>query len=198
MPNEDTAPIPVVTSTARPGTRAVAFLFAAGLLLIGSTFLDLVTLPLPGGDSQQLHVSAWDIDLGIGQVVPQYVGVIALVVGVALVVVAAAALRPEFRWTRGAALIAGGLGLGSGLFLAASGFSTGAFLAQLAGTAGQAIAPNIGIGIWVALLAAACAMTAVASPPRSETVPAVPADQAPIVYRLDDEDEPEEKKTADE
>jgi hypothetical protein len=194
MPTEDTAPIPVVTSTARPGTRAVAFLSASGILLVGSTFLNLVTLPLPGGgDQAQAAVNAWGLDLGIGHDIPQYVGVVTLIAGVALLLVAAASLRAEFRWTRNASLVAGGIGVGSGLYLAASGFSTATFLSQLAGATGQSLTPVIGPGLYLALLGAACALVAVSSPAREETVPvAPPVEEEAVAYRVEEEPSEEE------
>ncbi|GAA3437715.1 hypothetical protein [Kutzneria kofuensis] len=187
MPNEDTAPIPVQTTAARPGTRAVAFLFAAGVLLIVSTFMDLVTLPQPGSEESLASINGWGLDLGIGHTIQQYVGVVALVAGVALIVVAAASLMPGFGWTRNASLVAAGLGVGAGLFLGASGYSTGTFLAEIAGVSGQAVSPHIGLGIWLALLGAACALAAIASPVRTETVAAPPpAEEEPVVYRVDE------------
>src|SRR5262249_48764461 len=103
MPNEDTAPIPLQSPVVRPGPRAVAFLAASGLLLIASTFLTLVPLPLPGVEAgSQPTITAWGMDLGIGHSIQQYIGVVTLIAGVALIVVAAASLRPGFGWTRNA------------------------------------------------------------------------------------------------
>jgi hypothetical protein len=197
MPNEDTAPIPVHATAARPGPRAVAFLAAAGVLLIASTFTNLITLPSSTGESLA-SINGWGLDLGLGHIIQQYVGVVALVAGVALIVVAAASLRPGFGWTRSASLVAGGLGVGAGLFLAAAGYSTGTFLAEIAGVSGQDVAPLIGPGIWLALLGAACSLVAVSSPVRVDTVaaaaPAVAEEQdGPIVYRIDESEESEDE-----
>jgi hypothetical protein len=189
MPNEDTAPIPVQPSVARPGPRAVAFLLAAGVLLIVSTFLNLVTLPLPDG-APSPTVTAWGMDLGLGHTIQQYVGVVTLIVGVALIVVAGASLRPEFGWTRNASLVAGGLGVGAGLYLAASGYSTGTFLSVLASSSGEAISATIGPGFILALLGAIAALLAIASPVRHSPAPVPPVEE-PVVYQLD-EDTPEE------
>lgn len=190
MPNEETAPIPVHATAARPGIRAIAFLAAAGVLLIVSTFTNLVTLP--GADAPLATVTGWGLDLNLGHTIQQYIGAVALVCGAALIVVAAASLRPGFAWTRNASLIAGGLGVGAGLFLAAAGYSTGSFLAAIASASGQDIAPQIGIGLWLALLGAACALVAVSSPVRVEALTAIDAptaEEEPVVYRVD---EPEE------
>ena len=186
MPNDDTAPIPVQPSVVRPGTRAVAFLFAAGVLLVVSTFLDLVTLPLPGADGEsQASITAWGLDLGIGHTIQQYVGVVTLIAGVALIAIAAASLRPEFGWTRNASLVAGGLGVAAGLFLAASGYSTGTFLSQLASATGTSLTPSIGAGTVLAVLGAIASMVAVASPVRRDALVVVLAE--PVVYELDEE-----------
>lgn len=185
MPNDDTAPIPVQPSVVRPGTRAVAFLFAAGVLLVVSTFLDLVTLPLPGADGEsQASITAWGLDLGIGHTIQQYVGVVTLIAGVALIAVAVASLRPEFGWTRNASLVAGGLGVAAGLYLAASGYSTGTFLSQLASATGTPLTPSIGAGTVLALLGAVASMVAVASPVRRDVLPVI---EEPVVYELDEE-----------
>jgi hypothetical protein len=195
MPNEDTAPIPVPSTAARPGPRAVAFLAAAGVLLIVSTFTNLITLPSGTGESLA-SINGWGLDLGIGHTIQQYVGVVALVSGAALIVVAAAALRPGFGWTRNASLVAGGLGVGAGLFLIAAGYSTGTFLAEIAGVSGQDVAPQIGPGSWLALLGAACALVAISSPTRVDTVAAeAPAveDEGPVVYRMDEAEDSEEE-----
>jgi hypothetical protein len=193
MPNEDTAPIPQQTSVARPGPRAVAFLFAAGVLLIVSTFLQLVSLPLPspGDGSAGTSITAWGMDLGIGHTIPQYVGVVTLIAGVALVVVAAASLRRDFAWTRNASLVAGGLGVGSGLYLAAAGYSTGTFLAQLASTSGVPITVTVGPGIILAVLGAVAALAAIAFPPRREAAAGPVEDDQPVVYQLDEESDEE-------
>lgn len=197
MPNEDTAPIPVHSLAARPGTRAVAFLAVSGVLLIVSTFVNLVSLPGVGGESLA-SITGWGLDLGIGHTIQQYVGVITLVCGAALIVIAAASLRAEFRWTRNASLVAGGLGVAAGLFLSASGYSTGVFLAEIAGVSGQDVAPRLGIGIWLALLGSACALVAIASPVRRDPIvvelPPMPDEDvdAPVVYRLDEPEESEE------
>ena len=196
MPNEDTAPIPVQPTAARPGTRAVAFLAAAGVLLIVSTFTNLITLPSSTGESLAA-INGWGLDLGLGHTIQQYIGVVALIAGVALILIAAASLRPGFGWTRNASLVAGGLGVGAGLFLAAAGYSTGTFLAEIAGVSGQDVAPLIGPGIWLALLGSACALVAISSPVRVDTVAAAPVveeqDEA-VVYRVDEESQEEETR----
>jgi len=197
MPNEDTAPIPAEPSAAqataaRPGTRAVAFLAAAGVLLIVSTFTNLITLPSSTGEALA-SINGWGLDLGLGHTIQQYTGVVALVAGAALILIALASLRPGFGWTRNASLVAGGLGVGAGLFLAAAGYSTGTFLAEIAGVSGQDVAPQVGLGIWLALLGAACALVAISSPARVDpvTAPVVPAEEEPVVYRVDEESEEE-------
>ncbi len=195
MPNEDTAPIPAQTTAARPGTRAVAFLAAAGVLLIVSTFTNLITLPSSTGESLAA-INGWGLDLGLGHTIQQYIGVVALIAGAALILIAAASLRPGFGWTRNASLVAGGLGVGAGLFLAAAGYSTGTFLAEIAGVSGQDVAPLIGPGIWLALLGSACALVAISSPTRVDTVaaPVVASEDEPVVYRVDEESEEEETR----
>jgi hypothetical protein len=185
MANEDTAPIPLQTSVTRPGIRAVAALFVGGALLIASTFPDLVIVPLPTDTPDtRPSITAWSMDLGLGHSIQQYLGVVTLIVGVALVAVAAASLRPEFRWTRNASLIAGGLGVASGLHLAAAGYSTGTLLSQLASASGEAISASLGLGAVLALLGAVASLVAIAFPPRRDLVP---VEEPVVVERVEDE-----------
>lgn len=192
MPNEDTTPIPTPTTVVRPGPRTVAALVVAGALLIASTLLDLVAVALPNGPSgTRLSITAWSMDLGIGRSIQQYLGVVTLIVGAALIVVAAASLRSELTWTRNASLVAGGLGVGSGLYLASAGYSTGTFLTELAGASGGQINVTVGPGFVLALLGAAASLVAIAFPPRRDVVAGAvedPADEV-IVERLDDAEE---------
>ncbi|MFI9381699.1 hypothetical protein [Kutzneria sp. NPDC052558] len=196
MANEDTAPIPLQTTVARPGVRTVAALFLGGALLIASTFPDLVTVSLPPDPTGvQTSITAWGMDLGIGHTIQQYLGIATLIIGVALVAVAAAALRREFRWTRNASLIAGGLGVAAGLQLAAAGYSTGAFLSQLASTSGDPVSFSIGAGVVLALLGALASLLALAFPPRHDLVATavepVDEEEPVVVTRIEDADETE-------
>jgi hypothetical protein len=190
MANDDTSPIPLHTTVARPGLRAVAALAVGGALLIASTFPDLAIVPLPTDTATaRPSITAWSMDLGIGHTIQQYLGVVTLIVGLALVAVAAASLRPEFRWTRNASLIAGGLGVAAGLQLAAAGYSTGTFLAQLASASGEPITASIGLGVVLALLGALASLIALAFPPRQDLVPVEEpvADAAVVVERVEDD-----------
>jgi hypothetical protein len=192
MATEDTAPIPLHAPTTRPGIRAVVALFVGGALLIASTFLNLANVPLPtDGGETRLAITAWSMDLGLGHSIQQYLGVVTLIVGVALIVVAAASLRAEFRWTRNASLIAGGLGVAAGLHLAAAGYSTGTLLAQLASASGEQISASIGPGAILALVGALAALLALAFPPRHELVP-VPVEESvadePVIMEIVEED----------
>ncbi|QUQ63435.1 hypothetical protein [Kutzneria sp. CA-103260] len=187
MATEDTAPIPLHTTVARPSVRTVAALFAGGALLIASTFPDLAIVPLPTDSGGfRLAITAWGMDLGLGHSIQQYVGVVTLIVGLALIAVAAASLRAEFRWTRNASLIAGGLGVGAGLQLAAAGYGTGTVLAQLASASGEQITASIGPGMVIALLGAVASLLAIAFPPRQDLVP---VEEPVVVERLEDNDE---------
>jgi hypothetical protein len=62
---------------------------------------------------------------------------------------------------------------------------------------GQDVAPLIGPGIWLALLGSACALVAISSPVRVDTVAAAPVveeqDEA-VVYRVDEESQEEETR----
>jgi hypothetical protein len=172
-------------SGARPAIPAVAFFFAAGVLLIGSTFLDVATFQSTSGGVAPVTIGAWGIDIGSGQPAAQYNGIPALVVGVALILVAAASLHAGFRWTRSTSLVIGGIGVGTGLSVAAAGLSASTFLSRLLNVAVfysspyATTSPPAGPGIWLTLLAGLLALAAVVWPPRRDVVPPAEEPTAP-------------------
>ncbi|REH54181.1 hypothetical protein BCF44_102413 [Kutzneria buriramensis] len=160
---------------ARPGIPAVVLLLAAGaLLLVVGTLVDLATIE-PAFGSRLVAIGPWRIDIGSGAPAQQYNGALPIVVGFALVLVAAASLNAGFRWTRSASLAIGGIGAGTGVSVAMAGISASSFLNQVVSSlfgspTGSAGSPPVGLGIWFALLAGFGALVAVLLPPRWDAV----------------------------